>query len=56
MARLRERAGRPESCIHDTAANGVLWIRGTTGEETKLTMEALKKRIGRGANGTRKGR
>lgn len=52
MALLRARAGRPDSCIYDTAPNGVLWTRGSSGEPEKLTMEALKKRISRGANGT----
>lgn len=56
MALLRARAGRPDSCIYDTAPNGVLWTRGSSGEPEKLTMEALKKRISRGANGTRTGR
>ncbi|MDI3514018.1 MAG: hypothetical protein PWP40_1247 [Rhodocyclaceae bacterium] len=52
MARLRERAGKPDSCIYDTAADGVLWTRGSSGEQTKLTMQALKKRISRDAKGT----
>lgn len=52
MARLRERAGKPDSCISERAPDGVIWIRGTTGKPAKLTMEALTKRIER----TRKGR
>ncbi|MBC9070948.1 hypothetical protein IAI53_03135 [Thauera sp. CAU 1555] len=52
MALLRERAGKPDSCISEPAPDGVIWIRGTTGKPAKLTMEALTKRIDR----TRKGR
>jgi hypothetical protein len=51
MALLRARAGRPDSCIYDTAPNGVLWTRGSSGEPEKLTMEALKKRISRPRKG-----
>jgi len=52
MARLRERAGKLDSCISECAPDGVIWIRGTTGKPAKLTMEALKQRISR----LRKGR
>lgn len=52
MAMLKARAGRPDSCISETAPDGVIWIRGSSGEPEKLTTEALKKRIDR----TRKGR
>lgn len=52
MALLKAKAGRSDSCVIEVAADGVVWIRGTTGKPEKLTMEALKKRIGR----TKKGR
>lgn len=51
MARLRERAGKRDSCISECAADGVIWLRGTTGKPEKLTMAALQKRIGRTAIG-----
>lgn len=56
MTMLKGRAGQPASCISETALDGVIWTRGTTGEHEKLTIENLKKRIARGAKGTRKGR
>jgi hypothetical protein len=56
MAMLKERAGRTDSCIHDTAPDGVLWTRGSSGEQTKLTMEALKGRMKRTPKGTLRGR
>jgi len=45
MPLLRARAGK--SCISECAPDGVIWIRGSSGNPEKLTMEALKKRIGR---------
>ena len=51
MARLRERAGNPDSCISECAPDGVIWLRGTTGKPEKLTGEALKKRIERTLKG-----
>ncbi|ENO80538.1 hypothetical protein B447_12192 [Thauera sp. 27] len=55
MARLRERAGKPDSCISEAAPDGVIWTRGSNGKTEKLTLGALKGRIRRGAKGTRKG-
>lgn len=51
MAMLKARAGRPDSCISETAPDGVIWIRGSSGKPAKLTMEALKQRIGRPRKG-----
>ncbi len=47
MPLLKAKAGRADSCISATARDGVIWIRGTTGEPEKLTMAALKRRIRR---------
>lgn len=47
MALLRARAGRPDSCVTDVAATGVLWRRGSTGIDEKLTMRALNDRLAR---------
>lgn len=47
MPLLRAKAGRPYNCISEVAADGVIWIRPSTGKPDKLTMEALKKRINR---------
>ena len=51
MARLRERAGKPDSCISEAAPDGVIWTRGSNGKAEKLTLEALKKRIDRPRKG-----
>jgi len=51
MAMLKARAGRPDSCISETAPDGVIWIRGSSGKPAKLTMEALRQRIGRPRKG-----
>lgn len=56
MPLLRAKAGRPESCISEVAADGVIWIRPSTGRPDKLTMEALKKRIIRDKERAKKGR
>ena len=45
MAQLKAKAGRPDSCISETAPDGVIWIRGSNGKMEKLTGSALKSRM-----------
>src|SRR5690606_31998220 len=47
MAMLKARAGRPDSCISETAPDGVIWTRGSSGEPEKLTADNLKSRLNR---------
>ena len=47
MARLKERAGCADSCISESAPDGVIWKRGSTGANEKLTQRALKSRLQR---------
>lgn len=46
MRKLRSYAGRQGSCITESAADGILW-RTPAGDNAKLTMQALKKRLAR---------
>lgn len=47
MPKLKSRAGFSDSCITEPIPEGVMWIRGSTGQSEKLTMNALKDRIKR---------
>jgi len=47
MALLRAKAGQPDSCISEVAADGVIWIRGSNGRTEKLSGTALKSRMRR---------
>lgn len=47
MALLKARAGRQDSCISETAPDGVIWIRGSSGAPEKLTADNLKSRLSR---------
>ena len=47
MAMLKARAGRPDSCISETAPDGVIWTRGSSGEPEKLSADNLKSRLSR---------
>lgn len=47
MALLKARAGRQDSCISETAPDGVIWIRGSSGAPEKLTADNLKSRLNR---------
>lgn len=47
MRALRDRGGRADSCVSESAPDGVIWKRGSTGVPEKLTMAALKGRLDR---------
>lgn len=47
MAMLKERAGRPDSCVSEAFERGVIWTRGTSGAPERLTNESLKSRLNR---------
>ena len=47
MAMLKARAGRSDSCISETAPDGVIWTRGSSGEPEKLSADNLKSRLSR---------
>lgn len=47
MPLLKARVGVNGSCIQDHAANGVIWVRSSTGMQEKLTMKNLNDRIQR---------
>ncbi len=47
MALLKDRAGRPDSCIDASVPEGVTWTRGSTGAVEELNTKALHKRIKR---------
>ena len=47
MDALKERAGRPISCIAASVPEGVSWMNGRTGDVKVLTQKALQGRLGR---------
>lgn len=49
MALLRERAGRPDSCIEAVTPEGITWTSGSTGAVKELTKRALYRRLKRPA-------
>jgi hypothetical protein len=45
MGLLRQRAGRPDSCVNTTTPDGVVWTARSTGKTKELTRRVLHKRM-----------
>jgi hypothetical protein len=54
MPLLKNRAGRPDSCISEAFEGGVIWIRGSNCRTERLTINTLKSRLGRRSGGALK--